>query len=268
MVTSGRVPARFETAVRVRFDEAGADGQLRTSGHLRYVQDVAWQHSEEAGFGREWYGQRSLTWLVRATELDVLRDVGYGASLVVSTEVIGFRRVWARRLSEVRRPGGAQLMARVTNDWVLLGASGTPTRVPPEIVEAFPVTMPSFAPLRLTLPPAPPDAAVHEFVVSRRDTDPMAHMNNAAYVDYLEDALEAAGATDGVRALPRRYALEYALPAPPGVHVVGTAWPTENGWAYRLRSTDGSELFRATVTRGANSASSVGSLDRQSVRAR
>ena len=34
-------------------------------GHLRFAQDLAWIHSESAGFGREWYADRQLTWLVR-----------------------------------------------------------------------------------------------------------------------------------------------------------------------------------------------------------
>jgi hypothetical protein len=42
----------FVAGYRVRFDEAGPDGNLRTSGVLRYAQDVAWRHSEVLGFDR------------------------------------------------------------------------------------------------------------------------------------------------------------------------------------------------------------------------
>ena len=96
------VERRIERPYRVRFDEAGPDGELRASGYLRFAQDLAWIHSESAGFGRDWYAERGLTWLVRAIELDVLYGVPYGSELDVSTEVIGFRRVWARRRSEFR----------------------------------------------------------------------------------------------------------------------------------------------------------------------
>ena len=41
---------------RVRFDEAGPDGNLRTSTLLRYAQDLAWYHSAQRGFTRAWYG--------------------------------------------------------------------------------------------------------------------------------------------------------------------------------------------------------------------
>ena len=63
------VDTRLTRTYRVRFDEAGPDGNLPAEGYLRYAQDLAWIHSETAGFGREWYGARGLTWLARAIEL-------------------------------------------------------------------------------------------------------------------------------------------------------------------------------------------------------
>ena len=45
---------------RVRFDEAGPDGLLRTSALMRYAQDIAWRHSEQLGFDRDWYASRGL----------------------------------------------------------------------------------------------------------------------------------------------------------------------------------------------------------------
>jgi acyl-ACP thioesterase len=242
-------PTRFETPVRVRFDEAGPDGLLRTSALLRYVQDVAWQHSEGAGFGRDWYGERRLTWLVRSVDVTVQSEVEYGASLRVTTEVIGFRRVWARRRSEVFAEGDRRI-ADLFIDWVLLGPTGGPTRVPVEILGAFPVEIPSFVPARVALPIAPLDAYRHEFSVTRRDLDPMAHVNNAVYLDFLEEGVELAGGTDSIRRTPRRYRVEYMLPAEPGARLAGLAWATDGGWCYRLDSTAGGELFRGVLEPG------------------
>ena len=45
---------------RVRFDEAGPDGLVRTSTLLRYAQDLAAHHSAERGFDRAWYAERGL----------------------------------------------------------------------------------------------------------------------------------------------------------------------------------------------------------------
>ena len=42
----------FEADFRVRFDEADVSGRLRPSGFVRYAQDLAWRHSDAAGFER------------------------------------------------------------------------------------------------------------------------------------------------------------------------------------------------------------------------
>src|SRR2546421_11450211 len=71
----------FVAGYRVRFDEAGPDGRIRTSALLRYAQDVAWRHSEALGFDRQRYVDRGLWWVVRAVDLEVLWPVGMGRTI-------------------------------------------------------------------------------------------------------------------------------------------------------------------------------------------
>ena len=78
----------WRTSYRVRFDEAGPDGRLRTSGFMRYAQDLAWQHSADLGFGRAWYAERGLTWLVRAAELVISAAPEMGVSVVSVTSTL------------------------------------------------------------------------------------------------------------------------------------------------------------------------------------
>ena len=89
----------------------------------------------------------------------------------------------------------------------------------------------------------------------------MGHVNNAAYLDYLEEALPAAG-EPGRRmlvAVPRRVRLEYAAAAAPGAALVGAAWPDraagDDGWAWRLTDDDGRDLARGQVNRDGREAS-------------
>ena len=97
---SARQPDACSAPFRVRFDEAGPDGRLRTSVLLRYAQDLAWYHSAQRGFDRAWYAERGLTWLVRAAEVAVLEPVQVGDEMTGTTRVIGWRRVWARRRTD------------------------------------------------------------------------------------------------------------------------------------------------------------------------
>jgi acyl-ACP thioesterase len=240
------IAPRLERTYRVRFDEAGADGHLRSSGFLRYAQDLAWIHSESAGFGREWYGSRGLTWLVRSVELEIVDPVVYGAELVASTELTGFRRVWARRRSEFRQPASDRIAAVAVTDWVLLNSRGMPVQPPAEIQAAFATPVGGFTPLRLALSPA---SAVsrEEFSARHSEVDPMGHVNNAAYIDYVDEHLVASGRRADTRHVPRRYRGEFLAATEPDMTIVGEGWPAAGVWQYRL-SADGRELFRAQFT--------------------
>jgi len=238
---------------RVRFDECGQDGIARTSAFLRYAQDVAWIHSERKGFGREWYAEHGLAWVVRAAEIAILAPIPLGTTLIVSTAVTGLRRVWARRRTEARLADGT-LAAWGHTDWVVIDRRGTPGRVPPEFPAAFAVPPGSFEPGRVPLREPPPDAIVHRATVRPQDLDPMGHVNNAAYVDYLEEVLHAAceAGRRMLTSVPRRVRLEYVAAAAPGAHLLGAAWPEPSvggaGWAWRLADDDGQELARGEVT--------------------
>jgi len=237
---------------RVRFDECTPAGVARTSALLRYAQDVAWVHSERLGFGRDWYASRGLAWVVRSAELAVLQPVVLGATITISTAITGFRKVWARRRTDARAADGT-LAFWAHTDWVMTGPGGMPARVPPEFPAAFAVAPGAFEPVRVPLPAPPTDVRALPFTVRPQDLDPMGHVNNAAYLDYLEEAV-LAGDPDAVAALaavPRTLRIEYVFPAAPGAHLVGTAWqvPDRDGSlrAYRLTDDAGRELIRASL---------------------
>jgi acyl-CoA thioesterase FadM len=251
---SATSPSRHDTAYRVRFDEAGPDGTLRTSGLMRFAQDLAWLHSTALGFGREWYAERGLTWLVRAAELEVLVPVPMGTSLAARTEVTGMRRVFARRRGEFHLPDGT-LAAWVHTDWVLIDASGGLTRIPPVFVEMFGGSGPASSITRLELPPTPPAATHRALTVRPHELDPMGHVNNAIYLDWLEETIAAAGGGPALSTTSRRYRLEYALAASPGLGLDAAAWPSDGGWSFRLTRPDtGTDLFRARLATDLRSA--------------
>ena len=115
-----------------------------------------------------------------------------------------------------------------------------------------------FEPGRVPLPPAPAGATTHRIAVRPADLDPLGHVNNAAYLDYLEETVLAAG--DGgaaaVARSPRSVRLEYLLPAAAGATVDGAAWPAGGsadegaGWAWRLADGAGTELARGRLGPG------------------
>ncbi len=245
----------WRTSYRVRFDEAGPDGLLRTSGFMRYAQDLAWQHSADLGFGRAWYAERGLTWLVRAAELVITAAPEMGTALSARTAIVGIRRVFARRRGEFLLADGSPA-GWVHTDWVLIDARGALTRIPAIFPETFGGADLMDAVGRVPLPPTPAEAAHHRFAVRPHELDPMDHANNAVYLDWLEESVTAAADPVEARAvttgLPRRYRMEYALAVEAGATLEDAAWRDDDGgWRYRLTGADdGRDRFRARVETG------------------
>lgn len=230
---------------RIRFDECDATGLLRASGYLRLIQEVAWRHSELLGFGRDWYRTNRLAWLVRYADLRIVAEARSGDAVHVTTRVTGWRRVWARRESSASVDDGA--VARATIDWVLIDAAGRPARVPPGIAERFTDGIPGFQPARLALPETPTDALRHDWLVGIRDLDPMGHVNNATYLDVLDEALAAAGREVAGPRPPVRYEIEFLRPALPRRQVAIDHWTGHGSTSARFTDAEGTELARARL---------------------
>jgi len=235
----------------VRFDEAGADGRIRTGSLLRYAQDIAWRHSEDLGFDRRWYTDQGRWWVVRSVDLDVVAPIPMGSLLRLETAVIGHRRIWARRRGEFRLPDG-RLAAVTMVDWVLLDERGRILRIPPDFGVAFPNPELEGEILRVPLGPTPADHATQIGLrVRPQDLDPMGHVNNAVYLDWIEEVVAAAGAPEATVGLPRHVAIEYAASAEPGDELTGAAWREGDAWVVRVARLDGGiELLRARLDHG------------------
>jgi acyl-CoA thioesterase FadM len=234
---------------RVRFDEAGEDGTLRPGGFLRFGQDLAWRHSEATGYGRARYVELGVHWLVRAVVLEEYDRVPDGTSLRVTTELTGWRRVWARRLTTFRLPGSSGPVARMTVDWVLVDERGRPTRVPDAILRRFPAPR-SFTPIHLEGLPPGEGAVLRTTRVTARDVDPMGIANNAAWLDHVAEALAEAEPEVG-RARPRTWRLEYLRPARDGQCIVLLGRRDGAGrWTCRVDGESGEELLRANLVTG------------------
>jgi len=246
----------FAADYRVRFDEAGPDGRVRTSTLLRYAQDVAWRHSEARGFDRAWYAERGLSWVVRSVGLEIVAPIGMGETLRVTTRVIGHRRIWARRLAEARslaagepavEPGGPPV-ARVVTDWVILDLRGRPVRIPADFGLDFASPEVRDDIQRAEVPSGEPSSTLR-IRVRPQDLDPVGHVNNAAYLDWLEEAHIAAGDRSAADGLPRRAVIEYVTSAGPDDELEVARWRRGPAWQARVTRA-ATDVLRASGTSG------------------
>ena len=152
----------------------------------------------------------------------------------MTTRITGLRRVWARRETSVCADDDAQPVAATTIDWVIVDAAGRPARVPDEIVRGFDQEAPTFTPARVHLSHPGSEPVVDAWTVGVRDLDPMAHVNNATYLDIMDEVLAGAAGTLVGPTPPVRYEVEYLRSAMPRSVVSVRHWAEGAAWTFQL----------------------------------
>jgi acyl-CoA thioester hydrolase len=114
-------------------DELGHASNLR---YLAWVQEIAKCHSEHVGYDHERYVALGAVFVVRRHELDYLAPVFEGERIEINTRIASFKHVSCVRETEMIREGLPIL--RASTLWAFVSTkTGRPTRIPPELIEAF-----------------------------------------------------------------------------------------------------------------------------------
>lgn len=227
---------------RVRFDECAADGAARAAVLLRYTIETAFAHSAREGFPLAWYDEHGLYWLVRRAHLDLRQPVPYGGEVTVTTEVVGFRRIWARRRNVVHA-GPGEPIGEITMDWIFTDRQGQPARIVPEMERAFPGLAAPFRVERLTLGEAPAASTAADYAVPAHQADPRGHMSTAGYLDLFEDTLH--GARVDTQRRPAVYEIEFLAQSLPGEVFRRRLWSSAGAWMMSVSTPEGVEVSRA-----------------------
>lgn len=176
----GRV---FEEARRVRLGDVSPGGRLRLDAATRYLQDVSADDTADAAL------PDAEAWVVRKTVLEVRSFPRYLEALELATWCSGTGSHWAERRISVFGERGGRIDAVTT--WVHFDrVSGRPRRVP----EGFDAIYGEASggrqvKARLTHPDPPLDATPVPWALRYTDFDVLAHVNNAAYWEVVEEAL-------------------------------------------------------------------------------
>ena len=152
------MPRVYERAFRVRHYECNAYGHVNHANYLRYMQEAAMDASAAVGYDLDRYAALHRQWWIRETEIEYLRPVRYGQTVIVKTWVEDFHRVRSRRAYELRDADSGEIVARAHSDWVYMNTdTGRPVTVPDEMIAAFePEVSPDGRTPRTPFPDAPP----------------------------------------------------------------------------------------------------------------
>lgn len=212
----------FEARYRVRTGDVDQRMRVRLDAVARYLQDIANDNIEATHFGAT-----DPFWIVRRTVIDVLRPFSWPADVTAQRWCGALSTRWTNmrvRLTadhetnrfnpEPREPGLIETEAF----WINVNEQGMPARLSDDAFEALSsMTDEHRLRWRAMNPDTAPDPASVELpdrrhILRSTDFDPFKHLNNAAYLEAVEDELvDHADLID----VPHRLVIEYLRPITP-----------------------------------------------------
>ncbi|MDL9936559.1 thioesterase [Gordonia sp. ABSL1-1] len=247
----------FEAGYRVRTGDVDQQMRVRLDSVARYLQDVANDNIEATTFHSS-----DPFWIVRRTIIDVIRPFSWPAGFTaerwcgaLSTRWTNMRvRLQAEHETnrfnpDPRKPGLIETEAF----WINVNDQGMPSRLSDDAFEML-SSMNDEHRLRWKAmnpekAPAPADVALpdREHILRSTDFDPFKHLNNAAYLEAVEDELVD---HPDLIAGPHRAIIEYIRPIVPGTPITLRRHRDEDGlmvW-FLIPDAAGEPVVAATVS--------------------
>jgi acyl-CoA thioester hydrolase len=126
--------------IEVTVQQADIDylGHASNLVYLRWVQEIALEHTTALGLAAADYLAMGKAWVVRKHEIEYLRPAKSGDLITLETRVTSMSVASSVRKTRVLR--GAEELCRTSTDWVFVDlARERPTRIPREVMARFPL---------------------------------------------------------------------------------------------------------------------------------
>ncbi len=262
----------FTRTFHIRHYELDSMGHVNNAVYLNYLQQTAMEASSKAGYSTARYDEMGTMWLVRKTIVEHARAATYEDELAVKTWISNFKRVQCNREYLMTNVQTGETILRGQTNWAYLNKdTQRPIRIPPEMIEAFAPS--GHSSIRHPKPGRgeKPTSNAPRFMSHRRvqyyELDTVNHVNNAVYLNWVEqaffDACAKAGFSrraiveqHGVIFIVRRNEIDYHLPALSGDEIEISSWVnsmarTHGTWIHEMHRRDSGQLLVRVHAMGA-----------------
>jgi acyl-ACP thioesterase len=178
----------YRSSRHVHLGDVDSTGALRLEALARYLQDVATDDALEAGL----HDQLGGTWVLRRLAVEIAGTALFNDDVELATFCSGWGPAWAERRTDMAG-GGGEALARTVAIWVFIDqAGGRPINLGDEFFAIYGTAARGrrvSARLRHSRPPS--GATVRRWPLRESDFDILDHVNNARYLEAVEDELAA-----------------------------------------------------------------------------
>ncbi|NNN18788.1 MAG: hypothetical protein HKL84_02925 [Acidimicrobiaceae bacterium] len=177
---------QFQLTRRVALSDTDPSGRLRLDACARFLQDVAAFDAIDADISV------LGNWILRRNTISVASLPTYGTRVLSNTYLTGSGRAWVERTSVISDIDSGRIYLTARALWVLThSGTGAPISVPEALYDVYgPLALQH----KITIRDAkrellPPGASLLPWQIRYCDQDILSHLNNATYLEALEEVL-------------------------------------------------------------------------------
>ena len=132
------MPAVHSKILRVAEDAIDIHGHVNNQEYLRWMQEIAIEHSSLQGWPMDRYLELGASWFVKSHFIEYLRPALLGEDILACTWVEDMNSRTSLRRTLFLRMSDRQVLARAATQWVFVRlGNGRPASIPPELRTAF-----------------------------------------------------------------------------------------------------------------------------------
>lgn len=134
------MPRIYVKNLSVGEDVIDVHAHINNQEFLRWMQEIAIEHSTAQGWPMALYLQNGTSWYVRSHFIEYLRPGLLGDQLRLCTWVAELAQRQSVRRTLFLREADHQILARAETQWIFVNLkNGRPVTIPEELRSAFPV---------------------------------------------------------------------------------------------------------------------------------
>ena len=134
------MPAIFFKSLSIGSEAIDVHGHVNNQEYLRWMQEVAIEHSAAQGWPMARYLEEGASWYVRSHLIEYLRPAMLGDVIRVATWVAGMERRNSLRRTLFLREADHAVVARAETRWIFVDLkNGRPLPIPDYLRSAFEV---------------------------------------------------------------------------------------------------------------------------------
>ncbi len=132
------MPAIHIQHIQVEVSAIDIHRHVNNQEYLRWMQDIAIEHSSLQGWPMERYLQDGASWYVKSHFIEYLRPALLGDTLLACTWVAAMGERSSPRKTLFLRASDRSIVARAETEWIFVSLrNGRPKTIPPELRSAF-----------------------------------------------------------------------------------------------------------------------------------